>query len=173
MERPGAVCDRPLTPDDLYEGVLLGTALLRPPLADRRLRLLPAEQVALELKSPWKDGTTWISMGADTFLDRLCSLVPRPRSNQALYRGVLAAQSARRSHVVPERDEDERHRPRDATFCELSGHPHRMQYAATIFDRKGLARLLRAKGLPHHLEPVRPARGPPQGELDFPRGRAW
>jgi hypothetical protein len=42
-----------------------------------------------------------------------------------------------------------------------------MQYVATIFDRKGLARLLRAKGLPHHLEPIGPARGPPQGEFDF------
>jgi hypothetical protein len=44
---------------------------------------------------------------------------------------------------------------------------HRMKYVATIFDKKGLARLLRSKGLPHHLEPIRPARGPPQGEFDF------
>jgi hypothetical protein len=27
-----------------------------------------------------------------------------------------------------------------------------MKYVATIFDKKGLARLLRAKGLPHQLE---------------------
>ena len=96
--------------------------LRRPPLADRRLRLLPADQVALELKSPWKDGTRWISMTADTFLERLCSLVPRPRTNQVLYRGVLAAHSARRPRVVPELDEHERHRPRNATFCELMKH---------------------------------------------------
>jgi hypothetical protein len=44
---------------------------------------------------------------------------------------------------------------------------HRMKYAASIFDKKGLARLLRAKGLPHRIEPIRPARGPPQHELDF------
>ena len=97
--------------------------LLRPPLADRRLRLLPADQVALELKSPWKDGTTWISMSADTFLERLSSLVPRPRTNQVLYRGVLAPHSARRASVVPEPNDDEpRHRPRNATFCELMKH---------------------------------------------------
>ncbi|MFN7702506.1 MAG: transposase, partial [Deltaproteobacteria bacterium] len=65
--------------------------LLSPPLADRRLRLLPADHVALELKSPWKDGTKWISMSADTFLERLASLVPRPRTHQVLYRGALAA----------------------------------------------------------------------------------
>jgi hypothetical protein len=152
--------------------------LLRPALADRRLRLLPAEQVALELKSPWKDGTTWISMSADTFLERLCSLVPRPRTNQVLYRGVLAAHSARRPHVVPERDDDEPHRPRNATFCELMKHGlnvdvlacpcgHRMTYVATIFDKKDLARLLRAQGLPHRLEPIGPARGPPQQDFAF------
>jgi hypothetical protein len=134
--------------------------------------------VALELKSPWKDGTRWISMSADTFLERLCSLVPRPRSNQVLYRGVLAPRSARRERVVPERDDEPKHRPKNATFCELMKHGlgvdilacscgHRMQYVATIFDRKGLARLLRAKGLPHHLEPIRPARGPPQQDFDF------
>ena len=44
---------------------------------------------------------------------------------------------------------------------------HRMRYVATIFDRKGLARLLRAKGLPHQLEPIRPARAPPQCDFDF------
>jgi hypothetical protein len=156
----------------------LARYLLRPPLADRRLRLLPADQVALELKSPWKDGTRWISMSADTFLERLASLVPRPRTNQVLYRGVLAAHSARRPHVVPQPDDDERHRPKNATFCELIKHGlgvdilacpcgHRMKYVATIFDKKGLARLLRAKGLPHHLEPIRPARGPPQQDFDF------
>ena len=152
--------------------------LLRPPLTDRRLRLLPADQVALELKSPWKDGTRWLSMSADTFLERLSSLVPRPRTNQVLYRGVLAAHSARRERVVPKPDDDERPRPRNATFCELMKHGlgidilacpcgHRMKHVATIFDRKGLARLLHAKGLPHQLEPIRPARGPPQRDFDF------
>jgi hypothetical protein len=38
---------------------------------------------------------------------------------------------------------------------------------ATIFDRKGLQRLLRAKGLPHLIEHAKPARAPPQAELDF------
>ncbi|MFO0713963.1 MAG: transposase [Sandaracinus sp.] len=71
--------------------------LLRPPLADRRLRLLPAGQLALELKSPWKDGTRWISMSADTFLERLSSLVPRPRTNQVLYRHVLRVLGSLRS----------------------------------------------------------------------------
>jgi hypothetical protein len=90
-------------------------------------------------------------MSADTFLERLSSLVPRPRTNQVLYRGVLAAHSVRRPHVVPQPDEEAPHRPRNATFCELMKHGlgvdilacpcgHRMKYVATIFDTKGLAR---------------------------------
>ena len=104
--------------------------------------------------------------------------MPRPLTNQVLYRGVLAAHSARRERVVPEPDDDPKYRPKNATFCRLMKHGlkldvlacpcgHRMKYVATIFDKKGLARLLRAKGLPHHLEPIRPARGPPQQDFDF------
>ena len=51
----------------------LGRYLLRPPLADRRLRILPTGEVALELKTPWKDGTAWLTMSADTLLERLAS----------------------------------------------------------------------------------------------------
>jgi len=49
--------------------------------------------------------------------ERLCSLVPRPRTSQILYSGVLAANSARRKKVVPEPDDYAR--PKNATFCEL------------------------------------------------------
>ena len=76
--------------------------LLRPPLADRRLRLWPADQVALELKSPWKDSTRWISMCADTFLQRFASLVPRPRTHQ----GPDQLEPIRRARGPPPRDFD-------------------------------------------------------------------
>jgi len=56
-------------------------------------------------------------MSAHTFLERLSSLVPRPRTNQILYRGVLAPNSARREKVVPEPSDYAR--PKNATFCEL------------------------------------------------------
>jgi phosphonate transport system substrate-binding protein len=42
---------------------------------------------------------------------------------------------------------------------------HRMKYSVTLFDKKGLARLRRAKGLPHHIEPIRPAKSPPQQDF--------
>jgi len=43
----------------------------------------------------------------------------------------------------------------------------RMKYLATIFDRVELQRLLIAKGLPHRIEKLHPARGPPQSSFDF------
>jgi hypothetical protein len=45
---------------------------------------------------------------------------------------------------------------------------HRMKYVATIFDRKGLARLLRAKGLP--LSPIERRTHHSQRRIHTPRG---
>ena len=50
------------------------------------LRILPTGEVALELKTPWKDGTAWLTMSSDTLLERLASLVPRPGTHQVLFR---------------------------------------------------------------------------------------
>ena len=35
---------------------------LRPPLAEKRLRVLDTGEVALQLKTPYADGTDWITM---------------------------------------------------------------------------------------------------------------
>jgi hypothetical protein len=75
----------------------LARYLLRPPLADRRLRLLPADQVALELKSPWKDGTRWISMSALLGEARLARAAPahQPGALPRGARGSLGETAAR------------------------------------------------------------------------------
>ena len=75
----------------------LARYLLRPPLADRRLRLLPADQVALELKSPWKDGTRWISMSALLGEARLARAAPahQPGALPRRARGSLGETAAR------------------------------------------------------------------------------
>jgi hypothetical protein len=147
--------------------------LLRPPLADRRLRDLGNAHIALELKTPWSNGTKWITMPVTIFLERLCSLVPRPRKNTILYRGVLAAHAKDRARVVPRPDLPG---PRNTTWCELMKHGlgvdvlacpcgARMRHVATVLSKDGLARLLRAHGYPDRALPIRPARAPPQAEL--------
>ena len=150
--------------------------LLRPPLADRRLRVLDDGKIALELKTPWRDGTQWLTFDPDTFLERLCSLVPKKREHTILYRGVLAAHSARRASVVP--DDEEHRRPKNPTWAACMQHGlgidvlacpcgHRMKLVAVIFDKHSLARLLKEHSLPNRILPIAPARAPPQTDLDF------
>lgn len=52
----------------------------------------------------------------------------------------------------------------DVLACPCS---KRMKFICVVFDRKGLGRLLRAAGLNDRIDALHPARGPPQGDLDF------
>ena len=53
--------------------------ITRPAIANERLKRNRAGQVVLQLKSPYKDGTTHIVMEPLEFMERLAVLVPRPR----------------------------------------------------------------------------------------------
>ena len=55
--------------------------ITRPALANERLAINPAGQVVLELKTPYRDGTTHLLFSPLEFLQRLAALVPRPRLN--------------------------------------------------------------------------------------------
>jgi hypothetical protein len=48
--------------------------VLRPPVAQDRLRLTPEGQVLLELKRPWSDGTSQLLFDPVEFLERLAVL---------------------------------------------------------------------------------------------------
>ena len=168
-------CTTVVREDDRERLEQLCKYVLRPPLADRRLRMLDTGEVALELKRPWRDGTSWVTMSPDTFLERLCSLVPREREHTILYRGTLGPNSKRRASVVPEADGP---RPRNLTWAMLMQHGlaldvlacacgKRMKFIALVREKQSLARLLRLHRLPQRAMPIAPARGPPQTDLDF------
>jgi hypothetical protein len=53
--------------------------ITRPALPDERVHLNAAGQVELKLKTPWRDGTTHLVMSPLEFMQRLATLVPRPR----------------------------------------------------------------------------------------------
>jgi hypothetical protein len=53
--------------------------ITRPAVANERLTLNRAGQVALTLKTPYRDGTTHIVMSPLEFMPRLAALIPRPR----------------------------------------------------------------------------------------------
>ncbi|HEY6427933.1 MAG TPA: transposase, partial [Acidimicrobiales bacterium] len=73
---------------------------LRPPVTQERLHLTGEGQVRLQLRQPWRDGTTDVVFDPIEFLGRLAVLVPRPRINLLLYHGVLGPRAAWRADVV-------------------------------------------------------------------------
>jgi hypothetical protein len=75
--------------------------VLRPPLAQDRLAVLPDHRVRLTLKRPWSDGTYALEMDALALLARLASAVPPPKQHQTVYSGVLAAAAHWRPLIVP------------------------------------------------------------------------
>jgi len=64
--------------------------ITRPALANERLSINKNGAVVLQLKTPYKDGTTPILMSPLEFMQRLAALVPRPRLNLIRFHGVLA-----------------------------------------------------------------------------------
>jgi hypothetical protein len=75
--------------------------ILRPPLAKARLSQRPDGTVVVGLKRAWSDGTTSIELSPAELVEKLSALVPPPRANLIVYRGVLAGHAAWRAEVVP------------------------------------------------------------------------
>jgi hypothetical protein len=74
--------------------------LLRPAVAQDRLRLTEDGRIVLELKRPWQDGTSHLVFEPLDLLARLAALTPRPRINLIIYHGVLAPNARVRAAVV-------------------------------------------------------------------------
>ena len=89
-----------MPPDERDRLEQIARYALRPPVAHERLAWTNDEQVRLELRRPWSDGTTHLLFDPVELLERLAALTPRPRVNLILYHGVLGARAARRSAVV-------------------------------------------------------------------------
>jgi hypothetical protein len=74
--------------------------LLRPPVAQDRLRRMGDDHLLLTLKSPWADGPRHLMFAPMELLEKLAALTPRPRINLILYHGVLAPHARWRARVV-------------------------------------------------------------------------
>ncbi len=75
--------------------------ITRPALGHKRLSRTRTGEVVLQLKTPYRDGTTHLVMTPLEFLQRLAALVPRPRLHLIRFHGVLAPNAALRSQIVP------------------------------------------------------------------------
>jgi hypothetical protein len=116
-------------------------------------------------------------MSPHTFIARLASLVPRPRTNTTIYTGVLAANSKLRPHVVPKRD-DTQPRHHDEPWAALMKHSFglpvpscarckgRLRFVAVLFDRAEIKRQLSHLRFFCEPLPIHPVR---QGVSSFER----
>src|SRR5215831_904837 len=74
----------------IYIYIYICIYITRPAIANERLKGNQAGQLVLQLKSPWRDGTTDIVMSPLVFMRRLAALVPRPRLHLIRFHRVLA-----------------------------------------------------------------------------------
>jgi hypothetical protein len=156
--------------------------IARPALGHKRLRRTRAGEVVLQLKTPYRDGTTHLVMTPLEFLQRLAALVPRPRLHLIRFHGVLAPNAALRAQIVPSAP-DQLSAPTEAdsetpssstrarlswaqllkrvfqidmTTCSSCGGP--LTLLAAIEDPAVIVKILAHLGLPTRAPPRAPAR---------------
>jgi hypothetical protein len=159
----------------------------RPPVAEERLRVNERGQVVYKLKRAYDDGTTHIVLSPLEFMERLASLVPRPRVNLSRYHGIFAPHAKYRKLITPKPPQEV---ATDADKCEAadSDKPkskYRIHWAqllkrvfgvdletcvkcgkktkiiAAILDPKVVVKILAHLHLPTEPPALAPARGPP------------
>ena len=89
-------------------------------------------QATLQLKTPYRDGTTHVVMTPLEFLQRLAALVPRPRLHLIRFHGVLAPNSALRAQIVPEKPDHSTVPAQDHTDEPPSSAQRRLSWALLL-----------------------------------------
>jgi hypothetical protein len=166
--------------------------LLRPAVAESRLRLLADGTVLLKTKSKWDDGTTHLVLEPLELLEKLAAIIPRPQINLVIYHGVLGPNSKWRARVVvygkPAVEADsagaEPGEPKpggyewaelmrrtfgfDVLACPKCGG--RLKLIAMIEQPEVIEKILSHLGLPTEGPRPLPARAPPEEpeQLDLP-----
>jgi len=156
--------------------------ITRPAIANERLSLNSAGDVVLQLKTPYKDGTTPIVMSPLEFMQRLAALVPRPRLNLIRFHGVLAPNAKLRPEIIPSKPatvndtpdalDDTAHRSSSARMSwakllkrvfdiDVERCPHcggKLKIIAAILQPAVIAKILAHLGLPTKAPPRSPPR---------------
>ncbi len=98
--------------------------MLRPPFAQNAVEETADGQVRVHFKKPRRSGATYAQMRPETFVARLCALVPPPRKHTVLYYGVLSARHRLRACVIPQREREQEDgpegRPEDGRHKQLA-----------------------------------------------------
>jgi hypothetical protein len=158
----------------------------RPALSSKRLSLGDQGRVVLQLRVPFRDGTTHLVFDPLTFIERLAVLVLPPRTHQLTYHGVLAPPVSWRDQIVPGSSGERREgsagdsRPcRKSTWSELLARVFavdilkcpvcgsRRRWISAITEAEVIERVLSHLDLDTELPTPAPARSPLQEELPF------
>lgn len=75
--------------------------IARPAISEERLKMNEKGQVVYQLKKAYEDGTTHIVMSPMELLEKLSSIIPRPRVHLTRFHGILAPHDRHRKLVVP------------------------------------------------------------------------
>ena len=124
----GVRCDA----DQRSELEQLARYVTRPAIANERLSVNHAGQVVLQLKTPYRNGTTHIVMSPMEFMQRLAALVPRPRLHLIRFHGVLAPHAKLRSRVVPAPEQATTAGAGDCKHVHAHSAPVRMSWARLL-----------------------------------------
>ena len=158
--------------------------ILRPPLANDRLKILDDGDVRLDFKKPWSDGTASVELAPLALIARSAALVPPPRRHLTRYFGVLSSHAAARSRVVPrseapaKQDKPKQDKPASKSkyipwaellrktfgfeiLCSKCQGPLRL--IALIKTEEVAKKILTAMELPVEVPQLHPARPPPRG----------
>jgi putative transposase len=74
--------------------------VLRPPIAQDALDLAPDGSVLVRLRRAFRDGTRVIRLEPPEFLEKLASMIPKPRINLLVYHGAFAPHARGRDDAV-------------------------------------------------------------------------
>jgi len=171
--------------------------ILRPPLANHRLRWLSNSELAFKLKRAWSDGTTHVIFSPHELLERLATSVPPRRANVIRDHGVLAPNAAWRQQIVPTPPETSSTEeqlpsphPAEPRLDSPPARRHRIPWAelfkrvfkeevdrcdcggrlrlvAFLTETVSIQRYLEGMGLPSSAPEIAPARAPPQLDIEW------
>jgi hypothetical protein len=184
-----------VAPNDKQGRLTLCRYILRPPLANDRLRIVDDSHVRLDFKKPWSDGTSSVELSPLALIARLAALVPPPKRHLVRYFGVLSSHAASRSQVVPAPVEPTptaldkpKNKSRYISWSELlrrtfgfellcSKCKGPLRLVALIKSEDVARKILTAMHLPTEVPELHPARPPPgtdavAGRQDGP-GESW
>jgi hypothetical protein len=168
--------------------------IARPPIAEERLSQNASGQIVYKLKRPYDDGTSHIVMSPMELMEKLASIVPRPKVHLTRFHGALAPHYKFRKMIVPVKAEppklelvpdqtpmgklaEQKKKTRiswarllkrifgiDIEKCNLCGG--KVKIISAIEDPRVIKKILDHVGMPSVAPAPKPARGPPQNETN-------